>query len=184
VTLIGSRYYVKATLTDVDAPIVPTVASTAYAREEAKKDMDGSQITGAASSYARKYALNGLFCIDDTKDSDATNQGDKPAKPEPQKASPAKKAPTKPAELPKPPTAQQAAILKLADALRMDVQKDICLPLEKKRGVKVTWPLTAPIAEATIKNLEKKKAGLSKELDAKVVEAAKEVFRISPLPQP
>ena len=49
------------------------VEVTAYAREEEdKKGMDGSQITGAASSYARKYALNGLFCIDDTKDSDTT----------------------------------------------------------------------------------------------------------------
>ena len=50
----------------------------AYAREEEnKKGMDGSQVTGASSSYARKYALNGLFNIDDTRDSDATNTGDK-----------------------------------------------------------------------------------------------------------
>lgn len=48
--------------------------TTAFAREEeTKKGMDGSQITGASSSYARKYALNGLFCIDDAKDSDSTN---------------------------------------------------------------------------------------------------------------
>lgn len=52
---------------------------TAFAREEeSKKGMDGSQVTGAASSYARKYALNGLLLIDDTKDSDATNTGDTP----------------------------------------------------------------------------------------------------------
>jgi hypothetical protein len=59
------------------------VSVTAYAREEeSKKGADGSQITGASSSYARKYALNGLFLIDDTKDSDATNEHDKaPAKP-------------------------------------------------------------------------------------------------------
>ena len=50
------------------------VSTTALAREEeTKKGMDGSQITGTSSSYARKYALNGLFCIDDTKDSDYTN---------------------------------------------------------------------------------------------------------------
>lgn len=69
---IGNRYYVKATATFVDAkfPDNSTVV-TAYAREdETKKGMDGSQITGTASSYARKYALNGLFCIDDAKDAD------------------------------------------------------------------------------------------------------------------
>ncbi len=73
--LIGDRYYVKAT-----AAVIDTTDKggshyvTAYAREEQdKKGMDGSQITGASSSYARKYALNGLFAIDDTKDSDTTN---------------------------------------------------------------------------------------------------------------
>lgn len=69
--LIGERYYIKATATlhDTDSPIV--VSNTAYARESAdKKGMDECQITGTASSYARKYALNGLFCIDDTKDAD------------------------------------------------------------------------------------------------------------------
>ena len=67
--LIGDRYYIKATAhlkgADTDEKV------TALAREdEDKKGMDGSQITGTASSYARKYALNGLFCIDDTKDAD------------------------------------------------------------------------------------------------------------------
>ncbi len=71
---IGSRYYVKATATLSNGE--ETISATAYAREEEiKKGMDGSQITGASSSYARKYALNGLFGIDDTKDSDKTNQG-------------------------------------------------------------------------------------------------------------
>lgn len=71
--MIGDRFYVKATAVvyDFDGGCV---ATTAFAREEAsKKGMDGSQVTGASSSYARKYALNGLFAIDDTKDSDATN---------------------------------------------------------------------------------------------------------------
>lgn len=68
----GGRIYVKATTT-LTTPS-GTVQTSAFAREEeTKKGMDGSQITGSASSYARKYALNGLFCIDDTKDSDATN---------------------------------------------------------------------------------------------------------------
>ncbi len=67
------RIYVKATATLTNST-GESVQVTAFAREEeTKKGMDGSQITGAASSYARKYALNGLFAIDDTKDSDATN---------------------------------------------------------------------------------------------------------------
>lgn len=72
---IGDRYYVKATVTLTDAEDDNAIIyNTAYAREEdTKKGMDGSQITGASSSYARKYALNGLFGIDDTKDSDTTN---------------------------------------------------------------------------------------------------------------
>lgn len=70
---VGDRYYIKATCTLVnsDGQIVET---SAFAREtETKTGMDASQITGTASSYARKYALNGLFCIDDTKDADALN---------------------------------------------------------------------------------------------------------------
>ena len=69
--VLGDRYYIKAKATLIDAEVGETVCNTAYAREEeTKKGMDGSQITGTASSYARKYALNGLFCIDDTKDAD------------------------------------------------------------------------------------------------------------------
>lgn len=73
---IGDRYYIKATVTLVNAE-GKSVSTEAYAREEeTKKGMDASQITGASSSYARKYALNGLLCIDDNKDSDTTNTGD------------------------------------------------------------------------------------------------------------
>lgn len=69
--LIGTRYYIKATATLAHAQ--GEISVTAYAREEeTKKGMDSAQITGSASSYARKYALNGLFAIDDTKDPDAT----------------------------------------------------------------------------------------------------------------
>ena len=72
--LIGDRYYIKATAILSDGK--ETIENIAYAREEeTKKGMDGSQITGASSSYARKYALNGLFLIDDVKDSDSTNDG-------------------------------------------------------------------------------------------------------------
>lgn len=73
---IGERYYVEATAWLYDCESNDHFEITAYAREEeGKKGMDGSQVTGASSSYARKYALNGLFNIDDTKDSDTTNTG-------------------------------------------------------------------------------------------------------------
>lgn len=76
---IGDRYYIKATaiLQDVESP--DGISNTAYAREtEQKPKMDAAQITGSCSSYARKYALNGLFCIDDSKDPDTM----KPAEPQ------------------------------------------------------------------------------------------------------
>lgn len=76
---VGGRVYVKATATIGNGEEHTSV--TAFARESLdKKGMDDSQITGAASSYARKYALNGLFCIDDTKDAD-TMDNTKPAAP-------------------------------------------------------------------------------------------------------
>ena len=71
---LGGRIYVKATATIRDIKTGDGISNTAFAHEEeTKKGMDGSQITGASSSYARKYALNGLFLIDDTRDSDVTN---------------------------------------------------------------------------------------------------------------
>ncbi len=76
---LGERYYIKARAVLVNTEYeegnaIEHIENTAYAREsETKKGMDDSQITGTASSYARKYALNGLFCIDDTKDAD-TNE--------------------------------------------------------------------------------------------------------------
>lgn len=80
--LVGDRFYIKATAKLVDAESNNTISVNAYAREEeTKKGMDSSQITGSASSYARKYALNGLFAIDDTKDSDFTNNGKEPPQP-------------------------------------------------------------------------------------------------------
>lgn len=74
VVLVGERYYIKATVKFIDAETSEVVEASAMAREEEnKKGMDSSQLTGSTSSYARKYALNGLFAIDDTKDSDTTN---------------------------------------------------------------------------------------------------------------
>lgn len=100
---VGDRYYVRATAAVSDGE--QTVAVTGFAREASeRKGMDDSQITGSASSYARKYALNGLFAIDDGKDADAT-QG-QPA--------PARKATPKPAPEPSP-LGEQDVVLR-ADA--------------------------------------------------------------------
>ena len=81
---ISGRFYVVATATLADQESDGVVEADAYAREpQDKKGMDDSQITGMASSYARKYALNGLFCIDDTKDADTDEvkrQEQKPVK--------------------------------------------------------------------------------------------------------
>ena len=91
---VNGRYYIMATakLTNCEEP-GETIINTAYAREaDTKKGMDDSQITGSASSYARKYALNGLFCIDDTRDADAWNTGngtpETPKKKEPKASAP------------------------------------------------------------------------------------------------
>lgn len=73
VVQVGDRVYVKATATLLDGTD-DSISVSGWAREEeVKKGMDSAQITGSASSYARKYALNGLFAIDDTKDADSTN---------------------------------------------------------------------------------------------------------------
>lgn len=91
IVFVSDRVYVKSIATLSDGK--DSVSTTAFAREEAdKKGMDGAQITGAASSYARKYALNGLFCIDDTKDPDATNKHGKD-EPEPTSKPSAKPTP-------------------------------------------------------------------------------------------
>lgn len=83
VVAVGDRIYIRATATLYDEN--KEIRVTAFAREEeTKKGMDASQITGTASSYARKYALNGLFCIDDTKDAD-TDEFAKRTKEEPEK---------------------------------------------------------------------------------------------------
>lgn len=75
IVLIGNRIYVKATAT-IKNEKGECETTNGWAREEeTKKGMDGSQITGASSSYARKYALNGLFAIDDNADSDTANDG-------------------------------------------------------------------------------------------------------------
>ena len=75
---IEGRFYIKATVTFIDVETGDKIENTALAREEENlKGQIGSQITGGTSSYARKYALNGMFAIDDTKDADSFNDGDK-----------------------------------------------------------------------------------------------------------
>ncbi len=75
INIVGDRFYVIATATLMDCESSDSISVSAYARESAvKKGMDDSQITGSASSYARKYALNGLFLLDDTKDADTDEQ--------------------------------------------------------------------------------------------------------------
>lgn len=95
---VGNRIYVRATACITNAEGVQ-VCATAYAREdETQSGMSAAQLTGSSSSYARKYALNGLFAIDDTKDADATNTHGKDA---PQVAPPTAK-PSTPAKTEKP----------------------------------------------------------------------------------
>ena len=80
---LGERYYVKAIATLYDTDGLEIHHCIAMAREqEIKKGMDAAQITGSTSSYARKYALNGLFAINDVLDPDATNTHDKEEEPE------------------------------------------------------------------------------------------------------
>jgi len=75
IVVVADRIYVKATATITDGK--ESLSATGYAREaESKKGMDASQVTGAASSYARKFSLGGLLTLDDNKDADATNQHD------------------------------------------------------------------------------------------------------------
>lgn len=98
---VGGRIYVKATATlyntTADIPDKPIVAE-AYAREaESKKGMDDAQLTGATSSYARKYALNGLFLLDDNKDADTEEYHQQTNKPTPKKATKTAPAPDAPA---------------------------------------------------------------------------------------
>ena len=111
IVLVGERYYVKSTATVSDG--TDTISVTAFAREPSeKKGMDESQITGTASSYARKYALNGLFAIDDTKDSDAEEQPKTTI--EKREATPTPKQPTNKLD---------EALIKEASSLKIDLNK-------------------------------------------------------------
>lgn len=123
---IGDRYYVKATATLYDIGSNENISVTAFAREsETKKGMDESQITGATSSYARKYALNGLFAIDDTKDTD-TEEYQSTAKKEEKKQENTK------------PTCQKITKAQIEDIKELAKLKNIDIEvLEQKTGKKI-----------------------------------------------
>lgn len=113
VELIGTRYYIVSTAKVIKGE--EEIISEGRAREdESKKGMDGAQVTGASSSYARKYALNGLFCIDDTKDAD-TDEYAKQQQATPKQAKQAAK-PAQPAPQPYPELDLEKALLAEAEA--------------------------------------------------------------------
>lgn len=130
---IEGRHYVKATATliDCEKPNEMVFVSANAREEEDKKGMDGSQVTGASSSYARKYALNGLFDIDDTKDSDTTNTGDKTAKEKPTESN---------AQPPKPTTqASGTMTLEQAKAFYFSGGKHANEPFGTLKDDYLTW---------------------------------------------
>jgi len=154
IEMVGTRFYVKVTAKLTDASDDDKVTAreaiecTALAREpEERKGFDASQITGAASSYARKYALNGLFCIDDTKDADSMDN-----RPEPPKV--AKPAPVA-AALPEQVAEIEALCTKLGK------------PYEQlKTHFKVSGTWTMAQATAALAALHKAEKDLAKQLDS------------------
>ena len=130
----GERYYIKSIAALHDIEVGGYIESSGYAREEEKKSgMDGSQITGASSSYARKYALNGLLCIDDTADSDTTNQGPQ----EEPKPKPATKPATKTA---KKGVVTDKNIKKIVDWVLQVPEGDVRKERIRKAEESYEWP--------------------------------------------
>lgn len=138
---VGGRVYIKATAQVTDGQA--TASATGYAREpETKKGMDESQVTGTASSYARKYALNGLFLIDDTKDADATNdhgKGQQIRKPAAQtKAAPKASPAPQPAQDPlKPAKARLWRALQNYAAAHGGIAQQLLEGVQKRPGARM-----------------------------------------------
>ncbi|MFP4017069.1 MAG: ERF family protein [Halanaerobiales bacterium] len=153
VQLVGERYYIQATIMVSDGESIHR--TTGFAREaEDKKKMDPSQLTGAASSYARKYALNGMFAIDDNKDADTPtpDQGDNGKKPTKKQPNKSNKKPTKKPQHKKP-------IDELRDAYRAD--EEVAIKLDQvieSEGNLAQLPVARQMAlvEKVNKMLEKK----------------------------
>lgn len=153
---IGTRFYVKATATLKAGD--EEISVTAYAREEeTKKGMDGSQITGSASSYARKYALNGLFAIDDTKDADTPTNNSQKGDSAKSNPAPKKRSNPAPKEQPKSATEGQPQKLLAADIDRLlDLAKSKNVSeakLLKKYSVNELGDLTSEQYEACYNGL-------------------------------
>lgn len=135
---IGDRYYVKATVTLVNKD-GNSISNTAYARESlVKKGMDDSQITGATSSYARKYAMNGLFLIDDTRDADSMDNSKK-TQISTKTHSEASRPTTAPSNgIPEPMTKEQEKYVKTLIMQKFGIMNKEQLPkLEKVLGYKI-----------------------------------------------
>lgn len=115
IVLIGDRYYVKATATLSDGE--DSISATAFAREEKEqKGMTAGQLTGATSSYARKYALNGLFCIDDAKDLDTDAYAKQTGQQPRQQKNPPKQQPNQKPQQQKAPPNPDEVLARFCDA--------------------------------------------------------------------
>lgn len=154
---VGTKNYIKATAYLTDCETGEQISSCALAREaEAKKGMDDSQITGTASSYARKYALNGLFLLDDTKDEDSDEC--RKYKENKSKAEPAEPTQTTQAVF-KPATAQQIHkineyIMAYAGMCEGASEGDIWNTLKKKYGFTKQSEISKELAEQITKQVE------------------------------
>ena len=152
---VGTKNYIKATAYLTDCETGEQLFSCALAREaETKKGMDDSQITGTASSYARKYALNGLFLLDDTKDEDSDEC--RKYKENKSKAEPVE--PTQPAAF-KPATAQQIHkineyIMAYAGMCEGASEGDIWNTLKKKYGFTKQSEISKELADQITKQVE------------------------------
>lgn len=155
VQAVGTKNYVKATAYLTDCETGEQLFTCAFAREaETKKGMDDSQITGTASSYARKYALNGLFLLDDTKDEDS----DECRKYKENKSKAESAEPTQPAAF-KPATAQQIHkineyITTYAGMCESASEGDIWNTLKKKYGFAKQSDISKELAERITKQVE------------------------------
>ena len=152
---VGTKNYIKATAYLTDCETGEQLFSCALAREaETKKGMDDSQITGTASSYARKYALNGLFLLDDTKDEDS----DECRKYKENKSKAESAEPTQPAAF-KPATAQQIHkineyIMAYAGMCEWASEGDIWNTLKKKYGFTKQSEISKELADQITKQVE------------------------------
>lgn len=152
VVLIGDRYYVMAQASIQNPETEQFFMARGFAREEeSKKGMDGSQVTGASSSYARKYAMNGLFAIDDTKDSDHTNEhGKEEVKKTYQRSDDAGKTEKKPKPLPADKI--EMAVQFIVGGKKMsDIKKSYSITAEQEKAINAGVKLKQEAAKAESK---------------------------------